>query len=142
MGNTTKTAEKAALGSDDPQREHGGKIPLPGPLPPAGSKAQSTILCVDDDSLLLDFLGFQLEQAAGLQAMALKASTGAAALLLARRHALDLAIVDLCLPDIDGLSLAVELAGLQPHCRLLLLSGNLTENHANRLLHSNVHGCL
>jgi DNA-binding NarL/FixJ family response regulator len=145
MGITTKSAGKTAAGSDGPGREHGGKSsapPPPTPLPLAGSKAQVTILCVDDDSLLLDFLSLQLELAPGLQALVLKATNAAAALALARHHELDVAIVDLCLPDIDGLSLAVELAGIQPHCRRLLLSGNLTENHANRLLYSNVHGCL
>ena len=147
MGNTTNAAEKSAAGSNGTGREHGGKSP--GPTPPipapvllAGNKAQITILCVDDDSLLLDFLSLQLEMVTGLHAVVLKAHSGAAALFVARRHELDLAIVDLCLPDIDGLSLAVELAVIQPRCRRLLLSGNLTENHANRLLHSNVHGCL
>lgn len=126
-------------------RPHGEKAAeprAPGPWPGSGRGTPVTILCVDDDSLLLDFLGFQLEEMSDLPAVVFKALNGAEALREARRHELDLAVIDLCLPDLDGLSLAVELAGIQPRCRRLLLSGNLTENHANRLLHSNVHGCL
>jgi two-component system response regulator NreC len=142
MGDTTNSAGKGARDGEVPSGHLSEHAPGPSPRSLEGRNAPATLLCVDDDSLLLDFLGFQLEMADGLQAVVLKATSGAAALALARRHELDLAIIDLCLPDLDGLSLAVELAALQPHCRRLLLSGNLTENHANRLLHSNVHGCL
>jgi len=142
MDHATKPAGAAARGCADPRPEPGDKPTGPALRIISGGPARSTILCVDDDALLLDFLAFQLETATGSQAKVHKAPSGDAALLLARHHELDLAILDLCLPDMDGLSLAVELAGIRPHCRLLLLSGNLTENHANRLLHSNVHGCL
>lgn len=101
-----------------------------------------TVLCVDDNALLLDFLALQLELAADGEMIVLKASNAAAGLCVARQRPLDVAILDLALPDRDGLSLAGELAALQPRCRLLLLSGTLTENHANRLRQGCVHGCV
>ena len=64
------------------------------------------ILLVDDDPLLLDAVRFSLERAGYLVHTA---STGAEALALAGRQALDLAILDIGLPDTDGLRLCRQL---------------------------------
>lgn len=142
-----KPAGKAVIPGDGQRQPPGGEAAGPAsrvPIAQRGSRggAPVAILCIDADSLLLDFLGARLEEMTGRSAVVFKAWNGAEGLRLARQHELDLAIFDLGLPDQDGLSLAVELAVIQPGCRRLLVSGNLTENHANRLLHSNVHGCL
>jgi DNA-binding response OmpR family regulator len=64
------------------------------------------ILLVDDDLLLLDSVRFSLE-AAGFAVHT--APSSAAALQLARRQPLDLAILDIGLPDGDGLRLCQSL---------------------------------
>jgi len=101
-----------------------------------------TILCIDDDNLLLDFLAIQLEAITSPQAIILKATTGIDGLQYARSHRLDLVILDLGLPDMSGFSVAAELAAHRLPCRVLLLSGNLTEIAASRLFRSPIHGCL
>jgi len=101
-----------------------------------------TILCVDDDVLLLDFLILQLEAITPPRTVIFKATGGVEGLRCVRSQRLDLVILDLGLPDVSGFSVAAELARINPVCRVLLLSGNLTEIAASRLLSSHVHGCL
>lgn len=101
-----------------------------------------TILCVDDDTLLLDFLVIQLELITPANTVILKATTGIEGLRFARSHLLDLVILDLGLPDMSGFTVAAELAAIRRSCRVLLLSGNLTEIAASRLFSSQIHGCL
>jgi DNA-binding NarL/FixJ family response regulator len=101
-----------------------------------------TILCIDDDTLLLDFLVFQLEEIAPASTLIFKATTGLEGLQYARRHKLDLVILDLGLPDMSGFSVAAALSTMGRSCRVLLVSGNLTEIAASRLLGSQIHGCL
>ena len=101
-----------------------------------------TILCIDDDALLLDFLVIQLEEITPAKTVILKATTGSEGLQYARSHQLDLVILDLGLPDMSGFTVAAELAAICRSCRVLLLSGNLTEIAASRLFSSQIHGCL
>ncbi len=64
------------------------------------------ILLVDDDPLLIDAVRFSLERAGyGVHS----AQTGAEALALARQEPLDLAILDISLPDTDGWRLCRQL---------------------------------
>lgn len=101
-----------------------------------------TILCIEDDTLLLDFLVLKLEAITPARTVIFKATTGSEGLQYARSHRLDFVILDLGLPDMSGFSVAAELAAISPCCRVLLLSGNLTEIAASRLPSSRIHGCL
>jgi DNA-binding response OmpR family regulator len=69
------------------------------------------ILLVDDDPLLLDSVSFSLERAGYEVETAL---SGAAALEAARQHMPDLAILDVGLPDQDGLRLCQSLQLSRP----------------------------
>lgn len=104
--------------------------------------AALTLLCVDDDALLLDYLTFQLQAWGRQGAVLLKAGNGAEALQQGRRQRIDVAILDLGLPDMDGFAVAEELVKSCPRCRILLVSGCFTEATAARLLHCGAHGCL
>ncbi len=101
-----------------------------------------TILCIDDDTLLLDFLVLQLEMIASPMLIIHQAATGVAGLKLARECQPDLAILDIGLPDMSGFSVAAQLIALNKSCRILLVSGNLSETTMSRLLDSQIHGCL
>jgi DNA-binding response OmpR family regulator len=65
-----------------------------------------TILIVDDDAMLIEAITSALERA-GYQVMA--ATTGANALEMARREPVDLILLDLVLPGMDGLEVCREL---------------------------------
>lgn len=54
------------------------------------------------------------------------ALSGKAAYEILESTAPDLAIVDVNLPDVHGLSVAAEICGRAPNCRVLLLSGETT----------------
>src|SRR6185369_8699565 len=83
------------------------------PAPSAGA----TLLIVDDDRSARDGLR-QIFETAGHRTMAV--SDAPSALKLLRRHACDLAIVDLTLPDVDGLALC-RLLRAQPELEQLPL---------------------
>jgi len=64
------------------------------------------ILLVDDDPLLVDSVRFSLERA-GYEVFG--ATSGAQAMSVARQHPPDLAILDIGLPDTDGIRLCRSL---------------------------------
>jgi DNA-binding NtrC family response regulator len=78
------------------------------------------ILLVDDEEKFLNFIAQRLEL---LGFNPLKASTGGEALALAKNSRIDLAIVDLKMPDIDGLTIITQLEEIQPGLRAVLLTG-------------------
>jgi CheY-like chemotaxis protein len=71
------------------------------------SLQRKRILIVDDDEALVELLSRRIEQQ-GYET--LTAGTGRAGLSLAYRHLPDLVVLDLRLPDTDGLSVCQELA--------------------------------
>ena len=68
-----------------------------------------TILLVEDERTLRELVGDYLTRRSGGQWRVLPAADGGEALLLAASQHLDLAILDVMLPDIDGFALCREL---------------------------------
>ena len=68
-----------------------------------------TILLVEDERTLRELVGDYLTRRSGGQWRVLPAADGGEALLLATSQPLDLAILDVMLPDIDGFALCREL---------------------------------
>ena len=68
-----------------------------------------TILLVEDERTLRELVGDYLTRRSGGQWRVLPAADGGEALLLAGSQPLDLAILDVMLPDIDGFALCREL---------------------------------
>lgn len=68
-----------------------------------------TILLVEDEQTLRELVGDYLTRRSGGQWRVLPAADGGEALLLAASQPLDLAILDVMLPDIDGFALCREL---------------------------------
>ena len=64
-----------------------------------------------------------------------EASTAAAALAEASRRAPDTALVDICLPDGDGYTLASALAALDRPPRIVLISGDSDAGNDTRAQH-------
>jgi DNA-binding NtrC family response regulator len=78
------------------------------------------ILLVDDEELFLKAISERMRL---LDLTPLTAVTSREALEAARRHELDLAIVDLNMPDQDGLVTITKLKEIQPDLRTVLLTG-------------------
>jgi DNA-binding NtrC family response regulator len=87
----------------------------------------SVILVVDDDAPTREALESGLKKL-GHEIMV--AGTGAAALDEVRRHAVDLAIIDLKLPDMVGTELFEALRILRPEAIAIMISGHATVDEA------------
>ena len=81
-----------------------------------------SILIVDDDVEQTEVLAVRLGR---LGYRTLKAHRGHSGLALARQHRPDLVILDLGLPDADGLDICAELDGAPPTCGtpIIIVSG-------------------
>lgn len=87
------------------------------------------ILIADDDSLHVMSLRQQLEQL-GHQVVA-EAYSGLEAILLAEKHKPDLALLDILMPDMDGIEAAQRIAARRP-VPILLISAHSEESLAQR----------
>ena len=86
----------------------------------AGEKSRGRVLVVDDEALIRWSVGTALESA-GYDV--LEARDGAAARLqAAESSAIDFAVLDLRLPDIDGVTLLEEIRSSHPECRFLIMT--------------------
>ena len=89
--------------------------------------AEEHVLVVDDDSGLLTLMQTRLE-AAGYGATLVE--TGEEALAWAQEHAYDLAIIDLKMADVDGMTLLQELLRLHQHLPVIILTAHGTISSA------------
>jgi DNA-binding response OmpR family regulator len=87
---------------------------------PRVESSRPVVLAVDENVPLLKMLEHAL---AGADVAPLIAESAAHARELAAQHRLDLAIVDLVLPDGDGLALALELLRAHPRLQVIVSSG-------------------
>jgi two-component system cell cycle sensor histidine kinase/response regulator CckA len=90
-----------------------------------------TILVIDDEEMILNFVGLVLKKA-GFRV--LSASSGKAALKLCQNGAepLDLALLDIVMPEMDGPQVAFGLRSLYPALRILFMSGYTEEEISRR----------
>lgn len=79
-----------------------------------------TILVVDDDPMVLT-LCQQILKLGGYEV--LLAGSGKDALRMAQRATIDLALLDVVMPGMNGVELADELCSLHPDIRILLMTG-------------------
>ena len=98
------------------------------------------IAIVDDHPLLRAGLAAALRGELSVDGVS-EASSSEQALELARREALDLAIMDLLLPKGSGVSLAGQLLELQPRCKILGLSASDEPVLVASILRAGATGC-
>lgn len=111
-------------------------LPLVGPPavasprhePDAPPKATGTVLVADDESSVRSVVRVMLSSA---DYRVLTAETGAQALETCASHAddIDVALVDLGLEDVDGLSCVAELRKQNPDLGTVLMSGRTLDDH-------------
>lgn len=79
------------------------------------------ILIVDDHQVVLEGIASLLSQLTKSQNI-MKAQSGADALNLAHCNSIDVAVIDYCLPDIDGASLVNRLRGVSPETHTVIFT--------------------
>jgi two-component system response regulator DesR len=99
------------------------------------------LLLVDDENLFRSALAALLALDDGFDVVA-QAASAAEATAMARAHTPDVAILDLQLPDRDGISLAAELATLVPDCAMVIVTGHGRAGHLKRALEVGVRAFL
>jgi two-component system response regulator DesR len=99
------------------------------------------VLLVDDEHLIRGALAQMLDLEDDIEVVA-QAGTVAEGLSLAGDAAPDVAVVDLQLPDGDGITLAERIAGTVPGCRALVVTSHGRPGYLKRALASGVSGFL
>jgi two-component system response regulator DesR len=99
------------------------------------------VLLVDDEHLIRTALAQMLDLEDDLEVVA-QAGTAAEGLAIAREVSPDVAVLDLQLPDDDGITLAVRLGEAVPGCRALIVTSHGRPGYLKRALASGVSGFL
>jgi DNA-binding NarL/FixJ family response regulator len=81
----------------------------------------TTVLIADDDHLMRAGLAAVLESDDEIEVIG-QASTGREAIALTRRREPDVVLMDVQMPDLDGIAATRELAGAAPGARVLILT--------------------
>lgn len=82
-----------------------------------------TILIVDDEPNIVEGLASQLQQSYGDRAIIFRSFSGTHALSILQNNQVDVILSDVCMPDLDGLSLIEETEKLWPRAHFVFLSG-------------------
>ena len=81
------------------------------------------VLLADDENLIRSALAQMLDLEDDIEVVA-EAADGAEALAAARRTAPDVAVLDLQMPDVDGITLAEQLSRELPDCRCMIVTSS------------------
>lgn len=99
------------------------------------------ILLADDENLIRTALAQLLSLEDDLDVVA-QADNGADAVRLAVREAVDVAVLDLQMPELDGITVAQRLGTQLPGCGTVIVTSHGRPGHLKRALSSGVRGFL
>jgi two-component system response regulator DesR len=97
------------------------------------------VLLADDEHLIRGAVAALLALEDDLTVIA-QAATGPEALAMARAHRPDVAVLDLQMPGMDGVSVALRLRAELPDCRVMIVTGHGRPGHLKRALAAGVRG--
>src|SRR5690606_12413830 len=120
-----------------PRRPGGGPVRVPGDTTRGGVMIK--VLLADDEELIRDAVATLLELESDLSVVA-RAGTGRQAVRAALDHRPDVAVVDLDMPELDGLAVSAELTRALPDCRVIILTGRGRPAHLRRALRAGASG--
>jgi DNA-binding NarL/FixJ family response regulator len=101
----------------------------------------TTVLIADDDDLLRAGLVAVLESDDDIEVVG-QASTGREAIALARRHEPDVVLMDVQMPDLDGIAATREVTAAVPRSRVLILTTFEEDDYIFGGLHAGASGFL
>lgn len=127
------------IGVARPARE--GNLGCVASMIASASLTAKNVLVVEDHTMVGELLALACRQVLP-RAIVRTAGTCAAAFELARQAPPDLVILDLVLPDGDGLDLVPRIFSVAPAAKVIALSSHIDEFTLHRALHSRVHGIL
>ena len=99
------------------------------------------LLLADDEHLIRTALAQMLELEDGLTVVA-QAARGDEALAAAVKHRVEVAVLDLQMPGMDGIAVAEALAQQLPACRVVIVTSHGRPGHLKRALAAGVAGFL
>jgi len=99
------------------------------------------ILLADDENLIRTALAQLLDLEDDVEVVA-EAARGDEAVAMAVKHGVDVAVLDLQMPGLDGIAVAQELSRTLPACRCIIVTSHGRPGHLKRALSSGVLGFL
>ena len=93
----------------------------------------NTILLIDDEEMVLD-VGAQLLSRLGYSVLTARSGSEAIDLYEQHKDQVQLIILDLCMPDMDGKQTYLYLKGLNPCAKVLLTTGLSMDGAAKEML--------
>ena len=99
------------------------------------------VLLADDEALIRAGIRLVLETADDIEIIA-EAANGSEAVELARRHHIDVALLDIRMPKLDGLTAAEQITQQVPHTRIIMLTTFGEEEYVARALRTGAAGFL
>jgi DNA-binding NarL/FixJ family response regulator len=100
-----------------------------------------TVLLADDHAMVRDGLKLLLESQRDITVVGL-ASNGREAIQLARKNAPDVVLLDIAMPELNGIEAARKIRNALPRTRIIILSMHATSEHVFRALQAGADGYL
>lgn len=97
------------------------------------------IILIDDHAILREGVERLLESQADMRVVGSFASGRSAVEFAAREH-VDVAIVDMAMPELNGVEIALQLQDISPDTQILMLSMHSSPEHVYRALRAGVQG--
>lgn len=105
------------------------------------SRSRIRVLLADDQAMLLSALSTILTAQKDIE-VAATAATGADAVAAALSHHIDVAILDIRMPGMDGIGAAQAILERKPECRIIMLTTFNDEELVARSISAGAHGFL
>src|SRR5437870_12800924 len=108
-------------GRDVPRSPNSGAVTQPGPEPSppyASPLGRTVVLIVDDDAGVREALHLLLDE----EYAVMDAAHGRSALNIVRAERVDLVLLDILMPEVDGLEILQELKALEPDLPVIMMT--------------------
>ena len=110
-------------------------VPKPKAIPPVAipSTQERNVLIVDDEPPILEYIG-EMAQSLGFSAILARGGQEAVEIFEAQGKTIDLVILDMVMPEMDGYAAFNAIATIDPDVRVIIASGCGLEERAEKIL--------